>query len=156
MIANQCIAKPTLWTFAFFNGLKGNCVHRDEHSIILRRADGSYEGIAWNICKDECSDVTLHIALPMPGRSVLSTETVDETTCNPLKAWHDMGEPASLTDAQLRFLRQAGHPLCQTEQVEDGKINLLLRENAVVHFTVELRVGEADYGYEYEWYIENR
>ena len=92
----------------------------------------------------------------MNGKCVLTTETVDEITCNPLKAWHDMGEPASLTDTQLRFLRQAGQPLCETKQAEDGKFTLALRENAVVRFTVQPVNGESDFGYEYDWYIKNR
>ena len=156
MIANQCIPKPTLWTFHFFNNLKGECVHRDEHSVILRKADGSYEGVAWNICQDEREDVTLTLQLAIKGKYVLTTETVDETTCNPVKAWHDMGEPASLTSAQLRFLRQAGQPLCQTQQLEGEGISLTLRENAVVRFTVAPAAGESDYGYDYNWYIDHR
>jgi xylan 1,4-beta-xylosidase len=90
------------------------------------------------------------------GKCVLTTETVDEVTCNPLKAWHDMGEPASLTDNQLRFLRQAGQPLCGTQQVENGAVTLKLRENAVIRFTVKQVKGEPDAGYEYDWYIQNR
>ena len=156
MLANQCIPKPTLWTFHFFNNLKGECVHRDEHSVILRKADGSYEGVAWNICQDEREDVTLTLQLAIKGKYVLTTETVDETTCNPVKAWHDMGEPASLTSAQLRFLRQAGQPLCQTQQLEGEGISLTLRENAVVRFTVAPAAGESDYGYDYNWYIDHR
>ena len=156
MIANQLIPKPTLWAFHFFNNLKGECVHRDENSVILRKADGSYEGVAWNIAQADREDVTLDIALPVEGKCVLTTETVDEVTCNPLKAWHDMGEPASLTDAQLRFLRQAGQPLCATQQVQDGKISLLLRENAVVRFTLKAAAPQVDYGYDYNWYVEKR
>ena len=156
MIANQCIPKPTLWTFHFFNNLKGECVHRDEHSVILSKADGSYEGVAWNICQDEREDVTLTLQLPIKGKYVLTTETVDETTCNPVKAWHDMGEPASLTSAQLRFLRQVGQPLCQTQQLEGEGISLTLRENAVVRFNVAPAAGESDYGYDYNWYIDHR
>ncbi len=156
MIANGMIAKPTLWTFAFFNGLRGEPVYRDEHVVILRKADGSYEGVAWNICKDGRDEVTLDVALPMTGKAVLTTETVDETTCNPVKAWHDMGEPAHLSAAQLRFLRQSGQPLCETAKIDDGKITLLLRENAVVRFTAAPVAGESDYGYDYNWYIRNR
>ena len=156
MIANQCIPKPTLWTFHFFNNLKGACVHRDAHSVILRKADGSYEGVAWNICQDEREDVTLTLQLPLKGKHVLTTETVDETTCNPVKAWHDMGEPASLTSAQLRFLRQAGQPLCQTEQLEGETVTVTLRENAVVRFVIASAAGESDYGYDYNWYIDHR
>ena len=156
MIANQCIPKPTLWTFHFFSGLTGTCVHRDEHCVLLRKADGSYEGVAWNIGKTAHEDVTLTLNLPLHGNAVLTTETVDETTCNPLKAWHDLGEPASLTDAQLRFLRQAGTPLCETAQVVNGQAALLLRENAVVRFTVRQTAPCPDYGYDYGWYAENR
>ena len=156
MIANQCIPKPTLWTFHFFNNLRGECVYRDDNTLILRKADGSYEGVAWNICKEEREAIALDLELPLAGKCVLTTETVDETTCNPLKVWHDMGEPASLTDAQLRFLRQAGQPLCETAQIEGGKVTLALKENAVVRFTVKLISGAPDYGYNYNWYIENR
>ena len=156
MMANQCIPKPTLWTFHFFNGLKGDCVHRDEHCLIVRRADGSYEGVAWNIARETRESLSLALELPLEGPCVLTTETVDETTCNPLKAWHDMGEPASLTDAQLRFLRQAGTPLCGTAQLEGAKAELTLRENAVVRFTVKQLSPVKDEGYDYNWYIEHR
>ncbi len=155
MIANQLIPKPTLWTFHFFNNLKGECVHRDDNSVILRKADGSYEGVAWNIAQAERESVQLDIGLPLSGKCVLTTETVDEETCNPLKAWHDMGEPASLTDTKLRFLRQAGQPLCATKQVE-GKFSLTLRENAVIRFTVKEAPQQMEFGYDYNWYEENR
>ncbi len=156
MIANQCIPKPTLWTFHFFNNLKGECVYRDEHTLILRTGEDTYEGVAWNICQADREDAELTLMLPLTGKCVLTTETVDETTCNPLKAWHDMGEPASLTDRQLHFLRKAGTPLCQTARIEDGKVKLTLRENAVVRFTVKPLAPCDDHGYEYDWYIENR
>ncbi len=156
MIANGLIAKPTLWAFAWFNNLKGAPVFRDDHCLIVRRVDGSYEGVAWNICKDADEAAELTLSLPMTGKAVLATETADETTCNPLKAWHDMGEPASLTEAQLRFLRQAGTPLCQTCPVEDGNFTLTVQPNGLIHFTLESVTGEPDYGYDYEWYQKNR
>ena len=156
MIANQLIPKPTLWTFHFFTGLKGECIHKDDNCLIMKKADGTYEGVAWNIAQAEREDAQLTLALPLVGKCVLTTETVDEITCNPLKAWHDMGEPASLTADQLRFLRQAGQPLCQTQQAEDGTFTLTLRENAVVRFTVQQVKGEPDAGYDYDWYVQNR
>ena len=156
MIANQRIPKPTLWTFVFFNNLRGECVHRDEHCLVMKRPDGSHEGVAWNICKDAREEVRLNLTLPLAGKCALTVETVDEVVCNPLKAWHDMGEPASLTDAQLRFLRQAGQPLCETRQLADGQFALTLRENAVLRFTVAPAAGESDYGYDYDWYNRNR
>nr|MBR4281717.1 xylan 1,4-beta-xylosidase [Clostridia bacterium] len=156
MIANQLIAKPTLWTFHFFSNLVGECVHRDDNCLVMKKADGSYEGVAWNICKDNREDIELALELPLNGKCVLTTETVDEACCNPLKAWHDMGEPASLTETQLRFLRQAGQPLCATKQAENGQIKLKLGENAVVRFIVKAVQEATDYGYDYNWYIENR
>ena len=156
MIANQLIPKPTLWTFHYFSNLKGECVHKDDHCLVMKKADGSYEGVAWNIGQAERDDAELNLTLPLTGKCALTTETVDEVTCNPLKAWHDMGEPASLTAAQLRFLRQEAQPLCQTQQAEDGKFTLTLRENAVVRFTVCQVKGDSDAGYEYDWYVKNR
>ena len=156
MIANGLIAKPTLWTFAFFNQLKGQCVYRDEHAVIMKKTDGSYEGVAWNLCREERSPLTLEIALPMPERSVLTMETVDEEVCNPLKCWHEMGEPASLTAAQLKFLRQSGQPQCTTQLLEKAdKVTILLRENGLVRFTVAESTNSPDYCYDYNWYIEH-
>ena len=155
MIANQLIAKPTLWPFAWFSGLKGKPVHRDENVLILRKPDGSFEGVAWNICQESREKVELDMFLPMKGGCVLMTETVDEITCNPLKCWHDMGEPASLTDEQLRFLRTSAQPLCETFRLTaDGRVRvtLNLRENAVVHFRVNKCDMAEDFGYDYEWY----
>lgn len=151
MIANGLIAKPTLWTFAFFNNLQGECVYRDDHVVIMKKADGSYEGVAWNICREERSELTIDINLPLPGRAVLTTETVDEVVCNPLKCWHEMGEPASLTPAQLKFLRQAGQPQCATELLKNAdRIELRLRENAVVRFNIAASPADSDYGYDYQ------
>ncbi len=156
MIANGLIPKPTLWTFAWFTGLKGTPVHRDDNCVVLHKADGSYEGVAWNIAQAERESRELALSLPMSGECVLMTETVDEDCCNPLKCWHDMGEPASLTGAQLHFLRQAGQPLCRTERIMDGKAVLRLGENAVVHFVCHPVRMETEEGYDYTWYVSNR
>lgn len=151
MIANQLIIKPTMWTFAFFNNLKGECVHRDESSVILRREDGSYEGVLWNLCRTDTDALTVDISLPLDGKYVLCTRTVDEACCNPLKCWHDMGQPQSLTRDQLAFLRQAGQPLCQSQSV-NSPFSLTLGRNAVVHFTLSPVQMETEYGYDYDWY----
>ena len=159
MVANQMIPKPTLWTFAFFNGLRGETVYRDEHVVLTRRADGSYEGVAWNLCRENREPLTLALNVPGEGRYALLTRTVDEEVSNPLKAWHEMGEPASLTREQLSFLRQAGQPCCASESVtaEAGSaaITLTLRENAVTHFVLVPVKDEPDYGYDYTWYQQH-
>lgn len=155
MIANQLIPKPTMWVFAFFNNLQGECVHRDHCSVILRRDDGSYEGVVWNLCQATRAPLTIDLTLPAQGSMTLCTRTVDERCCNPLKCWHDMGEPASLSRSQLTFLRQSAQPLCQTDILSgaDGcTLHLSLRENAVIHFTLAPRTESGEYGYDYTWY----
>ena len=156
MMANQMIPKPTLYTFAFFNNLKGKCVWRDDHTVVMQRTDGSFEGVAWNLCREERDSLTAAIRLPGEGRFTLLTRTVDEACCNPLKVWHEMGEPASLTNDQLAFLRECAKPACASAVVEaaDGEaaFGLTMGENAVVHFTLTPSVLRPETGYEYEWY----
>ena len=156
LVADGLIPKPTLWTFAFFNHLRGEPVYRDAHLVLLRREDGSYEGVAWNLCREARRSVRLNLCVPGEGEYALLTRTVDEATANPLKAWHDMGQPASLTRAQLSFLRQAGQPLCQSDavQADDGEARfaLTLRENAVVHVLLTPVRRVPDEGYDYTWY----
>ncbi|MBP3427744.1 MAG: xylan 1,4-beta-xylosidase [Clostridia bacterium] len=156
MIANGLIAKPTMYTFAFFNNLKGECVHRDAQSVIVRRADGTLEGVAWNLCREDQSPLEVKIDAGWAGASTLLTRTVDEDCCNPLKIWHEMGEPASLDGEQLAFLREAAKPLCASAIVEDGTAaSLTLGRNALVYFTLKPYQPQPEYGYDYNWYIEH-
>ena len=134
-------------------------MHRDEHSVIVRKDDGSYEGVLWNLCRTDRDELTVTIALPVGGEQTLTTETVDEVTCNPLKVWHDLGEPRSLTANQLRLLRQAGQPAADTAVLaaENGEctLQMTLRQNAVVRFTLSARNQQGDYGYDYTWYQQH-
>ena len=81
---------------------------------------------------------------------------MDEEGCNPLAAWHMMGEPASLSREQLDFLRQSAQPRCgaQTVQAADGRIQaeITLGINGVTHFTLTPRQPQTDYGYDAAWY----
>ena len=127
--------------------------------VLMRRKDGSYEGVAWNICQENRDAVTLNVELPLTGKHVVMQRIVDEECCNPVKVWHEMGEPASLTKEQLAFLKDAGQPLCKTQQAygENGSLSfaLELKQNALVQFTVNKAEGEPDEGYEYQWYVEH-
>lgn len=156
MIANGCIAKPTLWTFAYFANLTGTPVYRDEHAVIVRKENGDYQGVLWNLCREKREQVEVTITLPGEGEYTLLTETVDEQTTNPLKVWHDLGEPGSLTTTQLALLRHAGEAQVQSDMVTavQGEVaaKVLLRENAVVRFTMSPRREQGDYGYDYTWY----
>ena len=155
MIADQLIPKPTLWTFAFFNNLKGEAVYRDENAIIVRDGD-RFEGVLWNLCREERKQVELAVKLPCAEELSVLTRTVDEECCNPLKLWHEMGEPASLNDEQLALLRESARPeaSCLTAKGENGEAELkfLLKENGLIHFTATPKVNTTDPGYDYEWY----
>ena len=154
MMADQCIPKPTMYAFAFFNGLRGDCVYRDGNAVVMRRPDGGYEGVLWNLQRKgrECLDVTL--ALPLAGRWALTTRTVDGEHGNPLALWHAMGEPATLREEQLRVLREAAVPFASACAVTDAaQVKVTLRPNAVTHFTLLPAPLNPDVGYDYHWYM---
>ena len=155
-MANGLIPKPTLWAFAFFAGLQGEAAYRDDSALILKTADGGFDAVLWNLDGEE---KRFDLTLPLSGRAAAMVERVDENCCNPLKCWHDMGEPADLTEAQLAFLRGAAQPARETltpEDAEGGKrLSLTLGKNAVVHVRI-VPVGEetSDFGYDYSYYCK--
>lgn len=156
LVANGCIPKPTFWTFAFFKRLQGDCVCRNENLVIVRTKKGQYRGIAWNLCMEKAEDLSLEITLPAEEGSEWGAvyQTVDEIVCNPLKLWHDMGEPSGLTPEQKSLLQQGARPLYTSERRTTHKeglaLELSLCKNAVVYFEVTEIEGESDRGYCYE------
>ena len=156
MIANDLILKPTMWTFAFFSRLKGAPVWRDDSTVMVRNADGSYEGVCWNLSRTERDALQIEIALPDDGEYTLLTSTVDEECCNPLKIWHEMGEPASLTKEELAFLRTAAQPANASKISGAGeKAELTRAPNALVWFKLRPYKPNTEYGYEYDWYRQH-
>lgn len=159
LVADGCIPKPTFWTFVFYKKLQesaGTCVYRDDNMVVLRKPDGSYLGVGWNPVEfgaGEEQSITLSLAAG-DGVYSLLTETVDEETCNPLKVWHDLGEPANPSDGQTKLLRQAAQPFVQTCRVAcaaaEVEITLLLKRNAVVYFELRKCGIQSDRGYDYE------
>lgn len=114
-------------------------------------ADG-YLGVCWNPVESgaqKTDNIVLSLAADAGTYSLL-TETVDEETCNPLKVWHDLGEPATLTDAQKRLLRQAAQPFVRTCRLacadEAVEIALSLQRNAVVWFDLRKCDVQSDRG----------
>jgi xylan 1,4-beta-xylosidase len=161
MVANGMIPKPTLWAFQFFTKLQGTCVHRSENSIVMKKDNGGYCGAAWNLdMQNDGNELELSFALPAEkaGGFCFLTKTVDEACCNPLKLWHDMGEPANLTKEQLAFLREGANPLLSSKRLtSDGKtfdITCNLSKNAIVYFEVNPVNGSSDRGYSYEKVIQ--
>ncbi|MBP1585734.1 MAG: xylan 1,4-beta-xylosidase, partial [Lachnospiraceae bacterium] len=154
MVAAGNIPKPSFWTFYFYKQLKlfgENCVYRDDDAVIVK-SDKGYAGILWNIDGD---DTTSELSLELSdGEYTLMTRTVDEVCCNPLKVWHDMGEPAYPSKTETELIRSSAYPLVQSDVVkaDAGKeeTDICVRKNAVVYFTLTKRELTSDRGYDYD------
>ena len=163
LVANGCIPKPTFWTFCFFKKLTGTCVHRSEDAVIMRQEDGSFRGVAWNSSRHRTGR-KLELSFEIDCRAgddrpyFLLTETVDENTCNPLKLWHDMGEPKHLMPEQKALLQEAARPAIasrRTAVTQEGEacvLELLLpvEEFGVVYFELKPVCEGGDRGYDYD------
>lgn len=163
LVANGCIPKPTFWTFQFFKQLEGKCVHKSDEAVIIRRKDGSYCGVAWNSSMIRIGrELELRFLLPVLEQAEICkekefcilTKTVDESVCNPLKIWHDMGEPSSLSEVQKQILREGAKPMIHTERKECSnhmmEVLVRLEENAVIYFEVFMIKSSSDRGYSYK------
>ena len=162
LVANGCITKPTFWTFAFYKKLEeseANCVYKDDNIVVLKRANGDYLGVAWNIARKSTEQgkekMLLEFTFPAEQEEYcFLTKTVDEETCNPLKVWHDMGEPANLSEEQTKLIRESSRPFVKTERKkqEDGNIcvELPVNENGVVYFELNAGKVNPDRGYDYD------
>ena len=154
MMANGLIPKPTLWAFSFFANLQGECMHRDENAVVVKRADGGFEAVLWNLKEDK--DVLL--TLPFSGDAMAILETVDEEKSHPLRCWHLMGEPADLNKEQLQILRSAGQPAVtalKPEMTAEGAlVRVKVKKNAVVRLRLLPAPKQEDAGYDYGYYCE--
>lgn len=154
LVANGCIPKPTFWSFAFFKNLiGGDCLHRSDDSVIVKDND-VYKGVLWNSGRvREGKELSLSFKIPAKGEFCLITKTVDEKTCNPLKVWHDLGEPRSLSQEQKELLQASAYPAVHTGRITaDGEIELKfeLEEFGVKYFELRPAPLTPDRGYNYE------
>lgn len=66
---------------------------------------------------------------------------MDEEVCNPLRVWHNLGVPASMSQSQLELVRQSAYPLVSTSQINGinntAKLILSVRQNGVVYFELQ-------------------
>ena len=95
LVANGCITKPTFWTFAFYKKLEeseANCVYKDDNIVVLKRANGDYLGVVWNIARKSTEQgkekMLLEFTFPAEQEEycfVPVLRPVYEETCNPLK-----------------------------------------------------------------------
>ncbi len=160
MVANGVIPKPTLWTFAFYKKLKGfDCIYRGDDTVIVSDRKGEYRGIMWNSTIRDCGKVlNLDYEIEVPGDASgeysVTYRVVDPETCNPLKVWHDLGEPASLSEDEKNILRQAAVPYVKSGRIDakDGilRISQEIKESGVVYFECKRSDIISDRGYDYE------
>jgi xylan 1,4-beta-xylosidase len=156
LVANGCIPKPTFWTFAFFKKLQGTCVYRSDHAVIVRTADGGFRAVLWNLCMQEKKELELTIILPVCEEGVysLAGRSVQEDDCNPLKVWHDLGEPSSLSPGQKKLLRESAVPRVFSARLEAAGGQLVLVQKLTANAVAELEIKRIttlpDRGYSYE------
>jgi xylan 1,4-beta-xylosidase len=149
LAANGQIPKPTFYTFKFFRNLANSeCVLREDDCVAVRDG-GAYKAVLWNIGGEA---KTIKLDIPLNGEYCLVTETVDGETCNPLKLWHDFGEPASLTKRQRELLRAHAQPKIDSGRVKangTAVIELELQPNAVVYAELTPAPLTSDWGFDY-------
>ena len=124
---------------------------KDKNSVVVKSSKG-YAGILWNIDGDE---FTREIEMPVEfSEYTLVTRTVDEECCNPLKIWHDLGEPANPSKDVVDLIRSSAHPLVQSAVVkasgDTATISVSVKKNGVIYFELEERTFTPDRGYDYE------
>lgn len=156
LVANGLIAKPTFWTFAFMKTLQGECLKCSDDLSLVKTEEGSYRGLSYNMCFEEKSELKLSLEIEVGEENSewsLCTKTVDENHANPVKNWHEMGEPSHLSKEQLSILRAAAHPYIQTQilKAEGGKVNveLDLETYGLIWFELKPVTVKSDRGYDY-------
>ncbi|MCR5685557.1 MAG: xylan 1,4-beta-xylosidase [Lachnospiraceae bacterium] len=167
LVANGCIPKPTFWTFVFFKYMKAEgaeCIYKDDTTVMVRLPDGSVRGITWNMSlKRAGKHFTNEYHVPVKtcgdeSRSeheyTLITRIVDEETCNPLKIWHDIGEPAHLTKEQTELIKSGAYPATFTRRLatetDEAVFDIPVKENGVVYFELRPVRIVPDRGYDYD------
>ena len=161
-------SKANSLTFRFFKKLKekkGICVYKDETSKGDEIEDGSYRGELHGNATRNRSGKDLCLNLTIPTTQSASTGMqhfhlilqLDEENCNPLKVCHDLGEPANPTKDQIDLLKQTARPQIHTERMvpvsmpeSHISIELNIKENGVVYFSLEPKPLHPDRDYSYE------
>lgn len=166
LVANGCIPKPTFWTFVFYKKLDGLCIHRSEEGLFVKRDDGSYYGVVWNPDHDlQGTSLEVDYAIQLPAdckdtEFCLIRQIVDEEHGNPLKTWHELGEPANPTREEVELLREMARPELVSEQifVEDGcaKLHVCVKANGVQALELRPVKRQQDTGYDYERTVTQR
>jgi xylan 1,4-beta-xylosidase len=155
------IPKPTYWTFVFYKELYKNAVAKNENFVLTKSDDGNLKGIAWNPVVEEAGEdkeIALRLSVNVnDGTYFLLIKTVDETTCNPLKTWINMGCPAYPDKDQIGLLIESARPVISTKRIEvkkgEADIEINLTSNAVIYFELQKIKPETDRGFRAEEFI---
>jgi xylan 1,4-beta-xylosidase len=138
LFAESGIPKAAFHAFRLLHQLGTERLHADSESVLAtRRADGAPAVAAWNYAAPEEAGSPMELSLSFKGLSAgkhtARIERIDAEHGSPLKAWQDMGRPASPSRAQIAALQraaQAGNP----ETVElgaDGSLKLNLSAHSL-------------------------
>jgi xylan 1,4-beta-xylosidase len=156
LLTNGMIPKPTYWTFAFYRKLGDEAVARSEHYVITRDDKGGIYGVAWNPV-DSFTDKEISLQLKFEldnGEYSMVTRLVDEDTCNPLRAWINMGSPANLKKEQKELLLECAKPLVKSERLSvtdsTAVVDITLSSNALYSFEIQRIYPETDRGFKPE------
>lgn len=154
LVANGCIPKPTFWSFVFFKDIMGcDCVLKTDECVVVKTKKG-YRGVIWNAGRTrKGNELDITLQLPLEGEHCLITKTVDEKTCNPLKIWHDMGEPRSLDSAQKEILKAGAYPFIQSKRILSNglaQIHFDVSEFGIKYFDIAPAPIISDRGYDYD------
>lgn len=165
LLADKSIRKPTFYSFKFFKELRGKCVHKDDNAVVCLGDDGVYRGVLFNSRIDRTGEaLDIGICVPAPGNTsgepmdvtkcTLITKTVDENTCNPLKVWHDLGEPANPNMEQIALIKENDKPFIKTKVVSatggEFRLDFNIAEFGLEYFELRKFELNSDRGYDYE------
>ena len=182
LVAAGSIPKPTFWTFKFYTDLKKlgeGCVFKSDNAVIEKTSNG-YAGILFNESSDESLDIKLSLeefGINIRVNKAVANESIDDSpesdseytlilktvspkTTNPLKLWHDLGEPATPTSEQTKLIKSAAFPQVTSDRltVSEGSISFdqTLDPETVVYFELSKSKVKSDRGYSYKRTITTR
>lgn len=157
LVANGCIKKPTYWTFEFYKKLKGRCIIKNDEMISVVADDGSIRGVIWNLDlhnEGKTKEISFAIEGTDDGEYFVEERFVNETHGNPLKTWHEMGEPASLTKEIADLLKISAEAGFESSNIESKnkeiKLDFILQADEVRYFEIKKIDRKPDNGYNYE------
>lgn len=157
LLAYGSIKKPTYWTFEFYKKLKGRCIIKNDDMVAVVSDDGSIRGVAWNLDKyneGNSKDISFKIKGTKNTEYFLINRFVNSDVGNPLKTWHEMGEPASLTKETTKLLKISAEAGFESKNLvstnEELILDLHLKADEVRYFEIKAIERKPDNGYNYE------